>query len=148
MNEFTLQIFADLLRCDEAWDKSTRELRYKWVLEQAYIYRYALYEEVMLRLLARAVHWCRVLTSLPEESYQTILQNGVEVEYFADECLSDRFVGDGHPSARVVYIESIWYGTYSWSPDMDFQIPSKEELLALNIKPHFVPDKENQPSLF
>lgn len=148
MNDFTLRIFTDLLQSDEAWDKKTRELNYKWVLEQAHIYRYALYEPVQARLLARAVHLCHVLTKLPDDCYQTILQDGREVEYFEDDEVAARFLGDEDPAYRVSYILSIWYGTYKWAPNMDFQIPTKEELLALGITPHVVPGKPDQPSLF
>lgn len=150
MNDFTLQIFVPILQSDEAWDKKTRELRYGWVLEQAYQLRYALYEPVRDRLYKRAVHLCKLLTTIPEDAYQTILQDGVEVEYFEDDCLTARFCGEWDPSAyRVTYMESIWYGSFKWLPiSMDFQTPSKEELLALNIHPHLVPEKKGQPSLF
>lgn len=149
MNAFSTQIFTDLLQCDEAWDKKTRELNYAWVLEQAYIYRQALYEPVQHRLYQRAVHLSHILTSLTADDYVTILQDGVEVEYFADDCITERFCGSGDPSAyRVSYIESLWYGTFEWAPNMEFQIPEKEELLALGIRPHLVRAKKNQPSLF
>lgn len=149
MNEFSTKIFTDLLRSDEAWDKKTRELKYDWVLSQAYIYRQALYDPIQARLYARAVHLCHVLTSLSEDDYQQILQDGQVVEYFADDCITDRFCGEGDPSAyRVSYIESIWYGTFAWAANMDFEVPTKEELLAMGIRPHLVPDKKNQPSLF
>jgi hypothetical protein len=146
LNGLTLKIFTDILHSEEAWDKKTRELRYEWVLSQAYIYRYALYEPIQTRLYKRAVHLCHILTSLKEDDYATILQDGREVEYFADDCVTERFVGD--PSAcRVTYIESIWYGSYQWALDMSMQTLTKEELLALGIHPHLVPAKPNQPSL-
>lgn len=150
MNAFGLQIFTELLHSEEAWDKKTRELRYHWVLEQAYIYRYALYEPVQTRLYQRAVHLCHVLTGLAEEDYLTISQDGVMVEYFADDCLTERFCGGGNhnPNDRISYIESIWYGTFEWALDMSFEVPTRQELLELGIRPNLVPSKENQHSLF
>lgn len=145
MNEFTKQILLEILQREEAWDKKTRELKYDWVVDVAFGRRESLFVTEQMRLIERAVHLCRLLTDLPEEAYQTILCDGEEVEYFADECLTERFTGVD--DTRVSYIAGIWEGYYPWAPDMSYDA-TKEEIYALPIRPNLVPAKKGQPSLF
>lgn len=150
MNQKSSEIISELLKLEAAWDKKTRELNYKWVLEAYEGEReYLFQEKVMMPRLLRAhrlyASWCNA--TLDKDGW---LEDGELSDRLSDQLSNDMGMGYGiipglreRPYYRSCYFQNIWENT-EWVQEQ----PSREEILALGIRPNLVPQKENQLSMF
>lgn len=150
MNQITSEIIEEILLDERAWDKKTRELKYDWVIDA---YRgereYRFEEEVLMPRLKRAhrllATWCN--ETLNAEGW---LEDGNLSDAISEQFSAEWGVGYGiSPGLRErvyyrwCYFEALWQSRL-W----EYEEPTKEEILALEIKPNLVPSKPGQPALF
>lgn len=150
MNELSTEIITEILSDDKAWDKKTRKLNYKWVIDAYEGERsYRFEEEVMLPRLLRAhrlfASWCGA--ELTEEGW---LEDGMYSDWISEQLSDDMGIGYGivpglreRPYYRACYFEKIWESE-KWA----WEEISEGEILALGISPTQVPSKPGQPALF
>jgi hypothetical protein len=150
MNQITSEIINEILLEEKAWDRKTRELNYKWVIEAYEGERsYRFQEEVMMPRLLRAHRLYAAFCGA------TLDKDGWLEDFDLSDALSDQFSNDmgmgygisiglrSRPYYRVCYFQNRWDIT-EWA----WEEITKEEILTLDIRPNLVPSKLGQASLF
>ena len=155
MNKLAKEIISEVLTLEDAWDKKTRELRHSWVLEAYHhIREVRFYDEIFFPRMLRAMRLIKAMGIVPEWAWD-------EVDIGYDEELHGWWVIDPdwgdfiqnrfqYPNnwKRAGYFEA-WWDSEDWA----WEKPTKEEILALGIRPSLVPGKADkqgniQPSMF
>lgn len=161
MNKFAKETITSILQTEAAWDKDTRELRYKYVIHTYWNAREAfLFDEIFFPRMARAMRLMYKMKIFPESAWERNVSVGMNDEIPAEYWLTDpgisddvmqRFSGPLYSKQDGTFRHT-YFGAICDSDDYYLEEPTEEEILALGIRPSLVPAEERngvmQKSLF
>jgi len=141
VNGITRSILEAVLGTEEAWDRKTRKLRYKHVIEVlGQVHEVRWLDEVYFPRMYRAMRLLKAISEcIPPEAFEEQELNGITGPWLVDpeleDIVQDRFSGQGY--YRMTYFERSWCSD-EWGLDQ----PAEQEILDLGIRPNLVPAKE------
>jgi hypothetical protein len=142
MNKLTVEILTPLLQDEDAWDKKTRQLRIAWVRDEYTKAREALWmDAVYFPRVYRLFSLLRSWGVFPENAFTWEAFGFVqELQgwWLSDPCLSDVVL-----ERFEDYFQGWW-----WQEEWEYEGFTVADVLALGVRPHLVPARQGQPSLF
>lgn len=148
MNDYYLfrviEYIKTLLKEEYVWDRKTRELRYDDLKETIFRYRDAVWmDEIVFPKIFRAYRLCKawgIFDEYTEWEYSkfdgayTLFEGWMPTSLEVVECIQSRLSYEGFDNRG--YFDRLW-----WTDEWQWQVPTRQECLDLNIRPNIVPAK-------